>query len=227
MDGLITIAQFVAAIVTIIGGFGTAVRVVQQVMPARTKTQPEPIRVPVSMPQAADVQGSAPTAASSRAPSVPAVPPSAPDPLPAASVPTPAFPQPAPSYGAVASAPIQQTRIGQKRRVSFLVIALAGILTQGLWFASLFIAAGNNDLSTARVVGFLGFFAMLVNLIFVIYAATKAIQLRRWGWLAEVILGTLAGFLFLSGVALIIFGLFAPSHPRESRASIPVVSSRR
>lgn len=217
MDGLITIAQFVAAIVTIIGGFGTAVRVVQQVMPARTKTQPEPIRVPVSMPQAADVQGSAPTAASSPAPNVPAVPPSAPDPLPAASVPTPAFPQPAPSYGAVASAPIQQTRIGQKRRVSFLVIALAGILTQGLWFASLFIAAGNNDL----------LFAMLVNLIFVIYAATKAIQLRRWGWLAEVILGTLAGFLFLSGVALIIFGLFAPSHPRESRASIPVVSSRR
>ena len=52
-----------------------------------------------------------------------------------------------------------------------------------------------------------------------VYSLIKTVQMKRWGWFAGILLGTPVGFVYLSGIALMAFGLWGPTERRVRTAS--------
>jgi hypothetical protein len=228
---IINVVTLLSGLVTIAGGVVTTVRFVQERRPSsQTPALPsvqQSIPVP-SAPQSATPAQAAPGDARSNAPPSPYIPspyqptPSVPHYPPAANVPYQPYPGAIPEPSTVSG--VQPQGIS-KRPTSLWVIAIGGIVTQVLWIVVMILVGRPNyawkyDPTIGAWYTATVFPALILNIVFLIYAAVKAIQLRRWGWLAELIGGTVVGLIFFSGIAIIIFGLFVPDH-RRNKPEIP------
>ncbi len=224
MGDLLAIVTMISGIVTIITGGVTIASFARQrnaMLPSGPAAQaPQPVAVPQQAQPHSVEQAPAgiPTFPRSDAPAAP--------PLPAAEQPyiAPAIPyQSAPAMPAMPM-PSQPAHV-RRRFVSYPLPALGGLVAQiffTIWLVliSQTDASGNElwrtdaTVDTWSNITFGIAFILAVGLL--IYAIVKTIRLRRWGWLVGSVVGTFAGFIAFSGIALIIFGLWAPTTRRAS-----------
>jgi hypothetical protein len=225
---LVNFVTLLASFVTILGGVATTARFVQQLRSTSHTQAPPSVQQPVTVPQRTQPDTS-PQAVQSATVARPNLPPPQPTPTPYQPAPSVPYYPPAPNlpyrpYPGILPAPSTvsgaQPQGGHKRPASFLVIALGGFVTQVLWVVVMILVglpnyAWKNDPTVSMWYDIVLFPTLILNIAFLVYAVVKASQLRRWGWLIEAVVGTAAGLLAFSGVALIIFGLLVPTHRRE------------